>query len=187
MFHKTFYLLFISVLFSLQTNAQSITGRSVADQTRGATRRQQSGIDEDNETKPLGSPEDEMFARNEIKYYEKLHQENIDRARKALELSAKLRDVYVEHKSFGQPERKNLERLEKLIRRIRSAAGGSSGDKDEVVAPRDLFAALARLTETAEALHTGVEKTPRMVVSAAVIERTNELLQLIRYLRTTTR
>ncbi len=185
MLHKTIYLLLTVMIFVIQSNAQSVAGRRADNQARGAAGRQQSGIDDD-ETKPLGSPEDEMFARNGIKYYEKLHQENVDRAREALELSTKLRDVYVEHKSFGQPERKNLERLEKLVRRIRSAAGGSSGDKDEVLAPPDLSAALARLTETAEVLHTGVEKTPRMVVSAAVIERTNELLQLIRYLRTTT-
>lgn len=186
MLHKTIYLLLTVVIFVIPSNAQSVAGRRADNQARGAAAgRQRSGIDDD-ETKPLGSPEAEMFARNEIKYYEKLHQENVDRAREALELSTKLRDVYVEHKSFGQPERKNLERLEKLVRRIRSAAGGSSGDKDEVVAPPDLSAALARLTETAEVLHTGVEKTPRMVVSAAVIERTNELLQLIRYLRTTT-
>ncbi len=185
MFFKVIYLSLLAANFSAMAVIRPEVNRKADDPTqiRGAQSRS-SGDDDSN---PLGSAANEMRARNEIKYYEKLHQENVERAREAAGLSAKLREVYEAHKSFGQTERKNLERIEKLVRRIRSAAGGSNGDADETDAPRDFPTALSRLTEASNALRTGVEKTPRMVVSAAVIERSNELLQLLRYLRTATR
>ncbi len=182
---KILSLLLLAATFSATTIAQSSGNRRANSQIQIGGNQSHSSDDDD--PKPLGSAEDEMRARNEIKYYDKLHQENVERAREAAELSTKLRAVYDANKSFGQAERKNLERIEKLVRRIRNAAGGSNGDADENDAPRDLSAALLRLTEASDALKTGVEKTPRMVVSAAVIERTNELLPLLRYLRTATR
>ena len=47
--------------------------------------------------------------------------------------------------------------------------------------------ALSRLTEVTDKMRKVVEKTPRQVVSAAVIDRANELLEIIRYIRTFTR
>ncbi len=185
MLFKILYLSLLAVTFGAVAIARSDANHRADDQTQiGGSQSRSSG---DDDSKPLGLPEAEMRARNEIKYYEKLHQENVDRAREAAELSEKIRAAYDINKSVGQAERKNLERIEKLVRRIRSAAGGSNGDANDNDSPRDLPAALSRLTEASGALKTGVEKTPRMVVSAAVIERSNELLQLLRYLRTATR
>lgn len=183
MYFKSLYLLLLVIAFGTTAVAQSSAGRKADDQNQiGGSQSRSSG---DDDSKPLGSPEDEMRARNEIKYYEKLHQENVGRAREAAEISAKIRAAYDADKSLGQAERKNLERIEKLVRRIRSAAGGSNADANENNVPRDFPTALSRLTEASDALKTGVEKTTRMVVSAAVIERSNELLQILRYLRTT--
>lgn len=182
MFIKIFYLVLLAVFSGASTPIRSNANYKADDQTRS-----QSRSSDDDEPNRLGSAEDEMRARNQIKYYEKLHQENIHHAREVAELSEKLRALYEDHRSFGQAERKNLERIEKLVRRIRSAAGGSNGDSVDNSTPRDLPTALSRLTEASDALRTGVEKTPRMVVSAAVIERSNELLQILRYLRTAIR
>ncbi len=185
MFFKILCLSLLAATFCITAIAQSDANRKADDQAQVGGRQSRASGDDD--SRPMGSPEDEMRARNEIKYYEKLHQENVDRAREAAELSTKLRAVYDTNKSFGPAERKNLERIEKLVRRIRTAAGGSNGDADETDALRDLPAALSRLTEASDALRMGVEKTPRMVVSATVIEQSNELLQLLRYLRAATR
>ncbi len=186
MYLKILCLVLLIVAFSGMKLIVPATTRKALNRIQGGNSQSRSAADED-DSKPLGSPEDEMRARNEIKYYEKLHRENVERARETAELSEKIRAAYDAQKSFGQTERKNLERIEKLVRRIRSAAGGSSGDTDENNSPRNLTAALSRLAETSDSLKTGVEKTPRMVVSAAVIERSNELLQLLRYLRTASR
>jgi hypothetical protein len=47
--------------------------------------------------------------------------------------------------------------------------------------------ALKRLSEASTELRKAVEKTPRQVVSATVIERANEILEIIRFIRNSTR
>jgi hypothetical protein len=135
----------------------------------------------------VGSPEDEMMARQDIKAAEKDYQENIERAREAAQLSTEIRDAYLHNKAFGHAEQKKLERLEKLTRKIRSEAGGSDGDVTIENVPSQIEPALSRLAEVSDKVREGVEKTPRQVVSASVIEDSNELLEIIRYVRGFTR
>lgn len=135
----------------------------------------------------VGSPEAEMLARQELKAAEKDYKDNLERAREAAQLSTELRDAYLHNKAFGRIEEKKLERLEKLTRKIRSEAGGSAGEVTLENVPTQMEPALSRLTEVTDKMRKGVEKTPRQVVSAAVIDRANELLEIIRYIRTFTR
>jgi hypothetical protein len=128
----------------------------------------------------LGSMDDEMRVKQSIKLLEKEYKQNVDRAREAAELGAQLRDALKEGRPFGREETKKLERLEKLAKKIRDEAGGS--DEDDVIRnpPGKLDSALSRLADIAESLFKAVEKTPRQVISAAVIEKANALLQLAR-------
>lgn len=134
-----------------------------------------------------GTPEAEMMARRDIKAAEKEQRENLERAREAAQLSAELNNAFVKNQSLSQTEIKKLERLRKLTRRIREYAGGTDGDVTIENVPHELKSALEKLTEHTEAMLKEVEKTPRQVVSASVIERTNELLEIIRYVRSLTR
>jgi hypothetical protein len=135
----------------------------------------------------MGSPEAEMMARQDLKAAEKDYKDNLERAREAAQLSTEIHDAYLSNKAFGRSEEKKLERLEKLARKIRSEAGGSDGEATLEDVPSQLEPALTRLTEVTDKMRQGVEKTPRQVVSAAVIERANELLEIIRYIRAFTR
>jgi vacuolar-type H+-ATPase subunit I/STV1 len=135
----------------------------------------------------VGSPEAEMLARQDVKAAEKDHQENLERAREAAQLSTEIRDAYLHNKAFGRIEQKKLERLEKITRKIRSEAGGSDGEVTIEDVPTQIEPALTRIAEISEKMRKVVEKTPRQVVSASVIERANELLEVIHYLRTVTR
>ena len=135
----------------------------------------------------LGSPENEMLVRQKIKADEKVHQENVERAREAAQLSVEIRDAFLSAKAFGRTEEKKLERLEKITRKIRSEAGGSDGDETLDDPPSQIEPALARLAEVSDKLRKRVEKTPRQVVSADVIERANEVLEIIRVIHTFTR
>jgi hypothetical protein len=130
----------------------------------------------------------EMLKRREIEVAEKEHRENLERAHEAAQLGSELRDAYAHNKSLDRAGLKKLDRLEKITRRIRSMAGGSD-DKDSAVekAPPQLEAAFSRLAEVSEEMRKGVEKTPRQVVSASVIEHANELLDIIAYIRNLTR
>lgn len=134
-----------------------------------------------------GSPEEEMLARQDIKAAEKDYQENVERAREAAQLSAEMHDSFLQSKEFGRTEQKKLERLEKITRKIRNEAGGSDGEVTIENPPTQIEPALARLAEISDKLRKGVEKTPRQVISASVIERANEVLEIIRVIRTFTR
>jgi hypothetical protein len=132
----------------------------------------------------IGSPEAEMLARRDVKAAEKEHEENLERARDAAQLSAEIRDAYLHNKSLGRNEIKRLERLEKITRKIRSEAGGSDGDLTLENISTELEPTLTRLVEVSEKMRKVVEKTPRQVISASVIDRANEVLEIIRYIRT---
>ncbi|HWT03465.1 MAG TPA: hypothetical protein VN256_24660 [Pyrinomonadaceae bacterium] len=131
----------------------------------------------------IGMPEEEMMARQDIEAAEKDYRENIDRAREAAQLSTEIRDAYLHNKAFGRTEQKKLERLEKLTRKIRSEAGGSGGDVTIENVPSQIEPALSRIAELTDKVRKVVEKTPRQVISASVIEQSNELLEIIRYVR----
>jgi hypothetical protein len=132
----------------------------------------------------VGSPEEEMMARRAIKYAEKERQDNLARAREAAQLGTEIQDRFLKNKTLSREDFKKLERLEKVTRKIRSEAGGSDDEEELKDAPQKLDKAVARIAEVSEAVHKGVEDTPRQVVSAELIERTNELLEIIRHVRT---
>jgi hypothetical protein len=134
-----------------------------------------------------GSPEEEMMARQAIKAAENDYQENVERAREAAQLSTEIRDAFLNNKALGRTEQKKLERLEKITRKIRNEVGGSDGDVTLENPPTQIEPALARLAEISDKVRKGVEKTPRQVISASVIERANEVLEIIRVIRTFTR
>lgn len=135
----------------------------------------------------LGSPAREMRARLEIERAEKLRRENLERAREVAQLGTELRDAFISHKTLDRAEVKKLERLEKLTRRIRSEAGGSDDEEPLKDAPSGMEVAMTRIAEISAGLRKGVEKTPRLVVSASVIEQANQLLELISFVRTQNR
>lgn len=128
-----------------------------------------------------------MRARLEIRIAEKERQENLDRAREAAQLGEEIKQAFSRNKMLGAADLKKLERLEKLARRIRSRAGGSDDDEPLENIPASLEPAMERLANTSDSLCKGVEKTPRMVISASVIERANELIEIIRFIRNNTR
>ena len=124
-----------------------------------------------------------MRAKRKIKLDEKQYQENLDRAREADKLSLELIDSYEKTKGLTREDTKKLERLEKLTRKIRSEAGGSDEDTSIDNPPNELKPALSRLSQVTTALRKIVEKTPRQVVSATVIQQANVILQLVRITR----
>ena len=85
---------------------------------------------------------------------------------------------------MSRDDLKRLERIEKLARKIRGNSGGSDGEKEIESPPAELGPAVTRLAELSEKLNEGVKKTSRMVISATVIEHSNELIKLIKVIRT---
>ena len=137
----------------------------------------------DSSAPDFGSPESEMRAKLILKTEKKQYDENVARARDASQLATQLVEAYQAKKVFNSDDGKKLERLEKLTRRIRNEAGGSETDPDVKDIPTALEAAVKQVAEVADELRKLVEKTPRHVISASVIDQANKLLGLIEHVR----
>ena len=124
-----------------------------------------------------------MLFRSILKAEKKQYDENVARAREASQLATQLVDAYEARKAFAPDDGKKLEKLEKLTKKIRNEAGGSETDADVKDIPTLLESAVKRIAELADNLKKQVEKTPRHVISASVIDQANKLLGLIQHLR----
>jgi membrane-associated HD superfamily phosphohydrolase len=175
-------MVFVSILFASSIVASAQTSQSKPAPTPDPGNAQKTSTTSD-DVAPLGPMEEEMRAKRAIKLAEKEYKDNLNRAREAAQISAQLRDSYKQNRSLTRDDNKRLERLEKLAKRIRSEAGGSSEDASPGEPPRELEATVARLAELSEALRKSVENTPRQVVSASVIEQANVILELIKFTR----
>jgi len=120
-----------------------------------------------------------------IKEEKKRYEENLGRAREVSELATQLSNNYESKKSFNPEDSKRMERLEKLTKRIRNEAGGS--DSTEGAELKDIcttmMETLKHLAEMTDDLRKMVEKTPRQVISAAVIDQANRVLGVTQHLR----
>ncbi len=134
--------------------------------------------------RPLSEAEEEMRAKQAIKFAEKEHRENIDRAKEIANIGKQLKAAASNAPLMSRDSEKKIERLEKLTRKVRGEAGGDDQEVELKNRPSDLPSAMALVSEAAETLSKEVQNTPRQVVSAAVIEKANVLLELIKLMRT---
>jgi hypothetical protein len=131
----------------------------------------------------MGAPEAEMLRRAEIRREEDVHKEMVERADEAAQLGDELLASYKKNNALTREDLKRLERLEKLARKIRGSAGGSDDDDELADPPGKIEGAVSRLAKLTGALKESVTKTSRLVISASVIEHSNEMIELIRHIR----
>jgi hypothetical protein len=133
---------------------------------------------------PLETIEAEMLAKRAIKEEERQYRENLERARDLCALGTTIVNSFKKKSWLDEGDLKKLEKVEKLAKGIRHAAGGSEDEVEMENPPRDIASAMEMLETLSQSLKTNVEKTPKHVISAAVIDKANVLLELIRILRT---
>ena len=127
---------------------------------------------------------EEMLRDIEIKREETLYKENVERAKETAQIAREVRDAYRQQQSLGAVELKKLGRIEKLLRSLRNELGGGDDDEGLKDPPARTGDALDRLADMSDELCKRVEKTPRHVVSAAIINAANQLIELTKRLRT---
>ncbi len=136
-----------------------------------------------NPRREIGSPEEEIIRRAEIKHEEESHKDMVERADETALIGEQLLNTFQKSKSFSKDDLKKLDRMEKLARKIRGGAGGSDDDSPLENPPQQLEKAVTRLAEISGQLNKSVQKTSRLVISAAVINSSNELIELIKHIR----
>ena len=134
--------------------------------------------------RPITEMEAEIKAKQAIKYAEKGHQENIDRAKEIAQIGKELKSAITDKPILSRDSQKKIERLEKLTRKIRGEAGGEDQEIQISNRPSDVSSTVSRIADAADTLSKEVQNTPRQVVSTAVIENANVLLELIKIVRT---
>ena len=132
---------------------------------------------------PLTTFEEELRAKRAIKLAEKEHEDNLNRAREIYQLGQDLKNCLKDRSALDRDDTKKIDRLEKLTKKIRGEAGGEDDDVQIAAPPADVPTAVSQIADNADQLSKDVQKTPRQVVSAAVIDRANVLLQLVKILR----
>ena len=137
--------------------------------------------------RPLSEMEEELKAKQAIKFAEKGHQENLNRAKEIADIAKELKAAAKDAPLLSNDSEKKIERLEKLTRKIRGEAGGDDQEVQIPDRPSNLPSAMIRVAEAAEKLSKDVQNTPRQVVSASVIENANVLLELIKVVRSMSR
>lgn len=130
---------------------------------------------------------EEMRVKREIKFAEKEHRQNLERANEPSELGQEIAASFKRKNSFDREDIKKLDKLEKLAKRVRSEAGGSDDEVTIDKKPNDLAEAINCMAEVSTSLNAKVQETPRRVVSTEIIDQANVLLELIRIVRSLTR
>jgi hypothetical protein len=133
---------------------------------------------------PLTRIEEERRAKLAIKEADREYQENLERAHNLSSLGLSIVSSFKQKNTLDREDIKKLEKLEKLAKGIRNAAGGSDDKIALEKSPKDLAAAMDMLSDLSQSLKEKVEKTPKRVISAAVIDEANVLLELVRIVRT---
>ena len=132
----------------------------------------------------FGSPTEEMLHRAEIRREEAMHKEMVERADEAVQIGDELLASFKKNNSLTRDDVKRLEKLEKLARKIRGGAGGSDDEEQLSDPPGQIEPAVTRLAKLTGDLKESVAKTSRLVISGNVIRRSNEMIELIRLIRT---
>lgn len=177
---RVFVVAAIGLLLSLSLQAQGVRPPTPPSSANADKSRPDS---EDQEPTALDY---ELRAKRAIKYAEKEHQENLSRAREASELGNALAAAFKQNKSLNSTDLKRLDKLEKVTKKIRSEVGASDDEVELDAKPKDLAEAIEGVAKVSNSLSEKILKTPRRVVSAAIIEEANVLLELIRIVRTLT-
>lgn len=129
----------------------------------------------------------ENLAKMCIEQQKKEYAEMLKRGDEALKLSEDLEKAFAENSSLSAEDRKKLERLEKIVKKIRSDLGGDDDGKavqtDDENTPLSMGNAFQVLRENTIKLVDIMKKSTRYSVSAVAIESSNVLLKVVKFLR----
>ncbi len=176
-FSKVFLFLLLSAAFPLCVNAQMCSNNQeeIPNMRRNPPK----------EEVPQGVKEN--LAKMCIEKQKKEYSEMLKRGEEALKLTGELEKAFAVNNSLSIEDRKKLERLEKIVKKIRSDLGGDDDGKEieanENDSPISMSNAFNVLKESTVKLCDELKKTTRYTISAAAIHSSNLLLKVVKFLR----
>lgn len=125
----------------------------------------------------------ESLAKQRIAREKKDFQEMLDRGDEALKLTEQLEKSYTQSRQFSLEDQKKLERLEKVVKKIRGELGGGDDDEETVEKPSSIADALQSLKEGTSKLVEELKKTSRYSISVVAVQSSNALINVVQFLR----
>jgi hypothetical protein len=131
----------------------------------------------------------ETLAKQRIEREKKDYQELLDRSQEAVKLSDELEKSFSNTNQLSSEDQKKLDRLEKLVKKIRGELGGDDDsdseniDKDKNEKPSTMVNAFKTLQKNAAQLFDELKKSTRYSVSVIAIQTSNVLLKLVKFIR----
>lgn len=127
----------------------------------------------------------ETLFKRKLEQEKKEFAELLERGEEAAKISEEIKLSFEKNNNLTGEDQKKLERLEKLVKKIRDDLGGEDEDNQELEKerPKDLVNALISVQENASNLLSALKKTSRLTISAVAIESSNAVLKLVRFIR----
>jgi membrane-associated HD superfamily phosphohydrolase len=124
----------------------------------------------------------ESLAKRRIKAEQEEFQELIDRGEEAVKISDEVYKSFEAKKNLTAEDSKKIERLEKVVKKIRQDLGAEDDSNDDKIdKPSSLQNTLTNIKETTSDLLTELKKTTRHSISVIAIQSSNSLLKLVRF------
>ncbi len=136
----------------------------------------------------------ESLMKQRIQKEKEEHDELLQRGEEALKLSEEIEKSVTQTNKVTSADREKLDRLEKIVKKIRKDLGGDDddnaesnkliddADKDK---PSTIVSAINKLQSTATKLFDELKKTTRFSISAVAIQSSNSLLKIVKFIRFT--
>jgi membrane-associated HD superfamily phosphohydrolase len=153
--------------FLVLSSTAQITNQ--ADNSRGKEEEKSDGIKE-------------TMAKWKIKAEKKDYEELLKRGDEAEKLAEELSKDFQTNNTLTAEDSQKLERLEKLVKKIRSEVGAEDDDSNDDT-PKDLVDAIKMLSENAANLVGELKKTTRHSISVVLVESSNTLLKVVKFIR----
>ena len=126
----------------------------------------------------------ENLAKGRIDQEKKEHEELLKRGDEALKLSEDIEKSFAANNKLSSEDFKKLDRLEKIVKKIRTELGGDDDDDiTEDKTPSTLENAFKSLQENTVKLVDELQKSTRYSISVIAIESSNVLLKVVKFLR----
>ena len=166
---------FVTAFFAADAWAQTPDASSGSGKTN-------EGIDK----KDLPEGIKETLVKYRIKEAEKQYQELVERGEEAAKLGEELNKSLETNQKLSDEDFKKLDRMEKLVKKIRSDLGAQNDDTGEDSSgekPLDPKSAAKNIRENSATLAAEIKKIGRYTISVGAVENSNALLRLIQFLR----
>ena len=131
----------------------------------------------------------ESLAKQRIQTEKKEFEELLARGEEVAKLSSELEKSFAQHNFLSIEDEKKLNRVEKLVKKIRSEIGaeGSGDDETSEIEPEEkpsnMLNAFQSLQSTTGKLIAELKKQTRHSISVVAIQSSNAMLKVVRFIR----